>query len=207
MSKKEEKEKDVLKEQCGDDAELYAFLCHTLYVDPTQAISKRDLTTLIDEAEESIEDENQNAALRKHQQALNKAIFEATQKPGEKSRYVKIIQNLAQKTARVIEKIREKAERDGLAERASYLEKEIRNYGFLSKRTEDVIRIASLYYNERLKELVEMERRAASERESSERKETRKTIKKVKENAEKTIDMEGRAASEGVPSSPHHSTS
>jgi hypothetical protein len=198
MSEKEEKEEDLLKERCGDDAELYAFLCHTLYVDPTTAISKRDLATLIDDAEESIKDENYLDALRKCQRAMSKAIFEATQNPGEKGRYIKVIQNLAPKTAKVIEKVKEKAEMEGLAERARYLEKEIRDYGFLSKRIEDVIRIASLYYSDRLEKLGEMEKQAA-ERENSERRETAKTVKKVKEDAERRAEMEGRAATEGLP--------
>jgi hypothetical protein len=171
MTQKEEKKEDLLKEQCGDDAELYAFLCHTLYVDPTQAISKRDLAVLIEEAEESIKDENYKDAFRKHQQAVNKAIFEATQNPGEKSRYIKVLQNLAPKTAKAIEKIKEKAEKEGLAERSQRLEKEIRNYEFLSKRIEDVIKVASLYYNERLEKLGEMDRQAVIKQKEARRKE------------------------------------
>jgi len=188
MTQKEEKKEDLLKEQCGEDAEFYAFLCHVLYVDPTTAISKKDLVTLIDEAEESVKDENYGDALRKYQQAVSKAIFEAAQKPGEKGRCIKVIQDLVPRTVEVIEKVKEKAEKDGLAERAGYLEKEIGNYEFLSKRIEDVIRVASLYYNERLEELRETEERAAK-RESYERKETARTIKKVKEKAMKDAEM------------------
>jgi len=194
MTQKEEKKEDLLKEQCGEDADFYAFLCHTLYVDPTTAISKKDLVTLIDEAEESVKNENYGDALRKYQQAANKAIFEATQKPGEKGRCIKVIQDLVPRTVEVIEKVKEKAEKDGLAERAGYLEKEIGNYEFLSKRIEDVIRVASLYYDERLKELRATEEQAAK-RESHERKETARTIKKVKEKAEKNADV---AAAENV---------
>jgi hypothetical protein len=171
MTQKEEKKEDLLKEQCGDDAELYAFLCHTLYVDPTQAISKRDLAILMEEAEESLKDENYTDALRKHQQAVNKAIFEATQNPGEKGRYIKVIQNLAPKTAKAIEKIKEKAEKEGLAECSQRLEKEIRNYEFLSKRIEDVIKVSSLYYNERLEKLGEMDRQAVIKQKEARRKE------------------------------------
>jgi len=189
MSEKEEKEEDLLKEQCGDDAELYAFLCHTLYVDPTQAISKTDLATLIKEAEESVRDENFGDALRKYQQAVSKAIFEATQEPGKKGEYIGFIHDLVPKTVEVIEKVKEKAEKDGLAERASYLEKEIGNYEYLSKRAEDVIRVASIYYQERLEELGEMEKQAAAKRESYERRETTKTIKRAKEKTTKNHEM------------------
>ena len=199
MSEKEEKEEDLLKEQCGDDAELYAFLCHTLYVDPTTAISKKDLAILIDDAEESATHENYGNAFRNYQRAVNKAIFEATQNPGEKGRYIKLIQDLLPKTVEVIEKLKEKAEKDGLAERAHYLDKEIGNYEFLSSRIEDVIRVSSLYYNDRLEKLGEMKKKAAAERESHERRETARTVKKVKENAERRAEMEGRAATEGLP--------
>jgi hypothetical protein len=163
MPQKEEKEEDLLKQQCGDDTELYAFLCHTVYVDPLAAISKRDLAILIEEAEESIRDKNYGDARRKYQQAVDKAIFEATQNLGEKGGYIKVIQSLAPKAAKVIEKVKEKAEMEGLAEHARHLEKEIRNYEFLSERIEDVIKVASLYYNERLEKLREMERQAAIE--------------------------------------------
>lgn len=176
MTQKEEKEEDLLKQKCGGDTELYAFLCHTLYVDPIAAMSKSDLAVLIEEAEKSVEDENYRDALRKYQSAVNKAVFEATQNPGEKGRYIKAIQNLAPKTAKVIEKVKEKAEKEGLAERARYLEEEIRNYEFLSERIEDVIKVASLYYNERLEKVRETEslretkRQTGIEAEKKERK-------------------------------------
>jgi len=188
MAQKEEKEENLLKEQCGDDAELYAFLCHTLYLDPTQAISKTDLEILIEEADESAKNENYENAFRKYQRAVSKAIFEVTQNPSGKSGYIKVIQNLAPKTAKMIEKVKEKAESEGLAERAQQLEKEITNYEFLSRRLEDVTRIASLYYNERLK-LGEMDRQAAVEQEEYEREETTKRIEKAKEKAKKNAVM------------------
>ena len=177
MTQKEEKEEDLLKEQCGNDTELYAFLCHTLYADPIAAMSKSDLAVLIEEAEKSIEDENYRDALRKYQSAVNKAVFEATQNPGEKGRYIKVIRNLAPKTAKVIEKVKEKAEKEGLAERAHYLEKEIKNYGFLSERIDDVIKVASLYYNERLEKVRETESLRETKRQTgieAEKKERRK---------------------------------
>jgi hypothetical protein len=175
MSKKEEKEEDLLKELCGNDAKLYDFLSRTLYADPIAAISKRDLAILIEEAEKSIKDENYEDALRKYQPVVDKAIFEATQNPGEKGRYIKVIQDLASKTAKVTEKVKEKAEREGLATRARSLEGQIKNYEFLSERIEDVIKIASLFYNERLEELGAKGRREVrrEEREVTEREEQR----------------------------------
>lgn len=177
MTQKEEKKEDLLKEQCGNDTELYAFLCHTLYVDPIAAMSKSDLAILIKEAEKSVEDEKYRDALRKYQSAVNKAVFEATQNPGEKGRYIKVIRNLGPKTAKVIEKVKEKAEKEGLAERAHYLEEEIKNYGFLSERIDDVIKVASLYYNERLEKVRETESLSETTRQAgidAEKKERRK---------------------------------
>jgi hypothetical protein len=177
MPEKEEKEKDLLKELCGNDTKLYAFLCHTLYVDPIAAISKRDLAILIEEAEKSFKDENYGDAFRKYQPVMYKAIFETTQNPGEKDRYIKVIQDLASKTAKVTEKVKEKAEKEGLVARARYLEEEIKNYEFLSERIEDVIKTASLFYNERLEELgakerqeVRREKRIATERDEEREK-------------------------------------
>ena len=173
MSEKEEKEEDLLKELCGNETKLYDLLSRTLYVDPIAAISKRDLAILIEEAEKSIKDENYEDALRKYRPIVDKAIFEATQNPGEKSRYIKVIQDLASKTAKVTEKVKEKAEKEGLAARARSLEERIQNYEFLSERIEDVIKIASLFYNERLEEMGTKERREVrrEEREATEREE------------------------------------
>lgn len=218
MSKKEEKEEDLLKGQCGDDAELYAFLCHTLYLDPIAAISKRDLSILIEEAERSVMDENYGDAMRKYQPAVFQAIFEATQNPGEKDRYVKVIQDLASKTAKVTEKVKEKAEKEGLAARARQLEEEIKNYEFLSQRIEDVIKTASLYYNERLEELganekrelrradriatdrdEQIEKRDEMERQAARRKERKgmgKEERKEAETEEKRIEQEEKAKGE-----------
>ena len=218
MPQKEEKEEDLLKEQCGDDAELYAFLCHTLYLDPIAAIPKRDLAILIEEAERSVTDENYGDAFRKYQRVVFKAIFEATQNPGEKDRYVKVIQDLASKTTKVTEKVKEKAEKEGLTARARQLEEEIKNYEFLSERIEDVIKVASLHYNERLEELgaeergeVRREKRLAAERDEQveerdemegkaarrkERKGMGKEERKEAETEEKRIELEEKAKGE-----------
>jgi hypothetical protein len=202
MSKKEEKEEDLLKELCGNDARLYDLLSRTLYADPIAAISKRDLAILIEEVETSIKDENYEDALRKYQLVMDKAIFEATQNPGEKSRYIKVIQDLASQTAKVTEKVKEKAEKEGIAARAHSLEGRIQNYEFLSERIEDVIKIASLFYNEKLEELgakgrreVRREEREVTEREAqreqhgeTERQAARKEERKEAETEEKRIE-------------------
>ena len=51
--------------------------------------------------------------------AMDKAIFEVTQNPGERSRYRRVIQDLASKTVKVTEKVKEIAEREGPVDYAS----------------------------------------------------------------------------------------
>ena len=131
--KKEEKEKSLLKELCGDDAKLYDFLSVLLYENPLAAISKKDLEILIEEAEKSGNYWN-------HREALDKALFEATQNPGERGRYIKVIQDLARASA-------------------------IENHKFMSERIEDIIDVASKFYNEKLVELGENGRREARRKE------------------------------------------
>jgi hypothetical protein len=168
MSKKEEKDEDLLKELCGSEAKLYDFLSRTLYTDPVAAISKRDLETLIEEAEKSIKDKNYEDATRKYQLVVGKAIFEATQNPGERDRYIKLIQDLASTATQVTEKVKEKVEKEGSAAHARSLEGQTKHYEFLSERIEDVIKIASLFYNERLEVLGAKERREARREERRE---------------------------------------
>jgi hypothetical protein len=193
MSKKEEKEEDLLKELCGNDAKLYDFLSRTLYANPIAAISKGDLAILIEEAEKNIKDENYEDALRKYQLVVDKAIFEATQNPGEKDRYIKVIQDLASKTAKVTERVKEKAEKEGLAARVSSLEGWIKNYEFLSERIEDVIKIASLFYNERLEELGAKQRRETrrEEREAAEREVQREQHGEMERQAARREERKG----------------
>jgi hypothetical protein len=155
-TKKEEKEEYLLKQLCGDDAELYDVLGSYLYENPIGAISKQDLEILIEEAKKSVKDEDYREARQKYMRAMDKAIFEATQNPGERSRYIRVIQDLASKTAKVTEKVKEIVENEGPADYASsarsLFEESIRKCEFLSERIEDVTKIASLFYNEKLEE-------------------------------------------------------
>ena len=149
--KKEEKEKSLLKELCGDDSKLYDFLSKYMYEDPLAAISKKDLDILTEEAEKS----------RDFRPAVDKAIFEAAQNPGERERYIKVIQNLASKTIHATEQEKEKVEKEGLTDRAADLGRRIENQKFMSERPEDIINVASKFYNEKLVELGENVRREA----------------------------------------------
>jgi hypothetical protein len=153
--KKEEKEESLLKELCGDDAKLYDFLSGYLYINPLAAISKKDLNILTEEAEKS----------GSFRSAVDKAIFEAAQNPGERERYIKVIQNLVSKTIHATEQEKEKAEKEGLNDQAASLGRRIENQKFMSERTEDIINVASKFYNEKLVELGENVRRVAREEE------------------------------------------
>jgi len=163
--KKEEKEESLLKELCGDDAKLYDFLSNYLYLNPLAAISKKDLDILTEEAEKS----------GNFGPAVDKAIFEAAQNPGERERYIKVIQNLASKTIHATEQEKEKVEKEGLTDRAASLGRRIENQKFMSERAEDIINVASKFYNEKLVELGENVRREArgEERREAEMEERR----------------------------------
>jgi len=163
--KKEEKEESLLKELCGDDAKLYDFLSNYMYEKPLAAISKKDLDILTEEAEKSGD----------FRPAVDKAIFEATQNPGERERYIKVIQNLASKTIHATKQEKEKVEKEGLTDRAASLGRRIENQKFMSERAEDIINVASKFYNEKLVELGENVRREArgEERKTAEWEERR----------------------------------
>jgi len=161
MQKKEEKEEDLLKELCAGDAKLLAVLGRMLYLDPIAALSSKDLELLLEEAETSIKDRNYEEAIRKYRVVVDKAIFEATQNPAERGRYIKVIQDLASKTIHATEKAKEKAEKNGLTDRAAFLVKNIEHYKFVSKRIDDVVNVAAHFYNEKLAMLGDVERREA----------------------------------------------
>jgi hypothetical protein len=147
--KEEKKEESLLKELCGDDLKLYDCLSGYMYENPLAAISKKDLDILTEEAEKS----------GNFRPAVDKAIFEAAQNPRERERYIRVIQDLASKTIYATEQEKEKVEKEGLTDRGADLGRRIENQKFMSERTEDIINIASKFYNEKLIELGEKVRR------------------------------------------------
>jgi hypothetical protein len=151
--KEQKKEQNLLKDLCGDDGKLYDLLSTSLYMNPLTAISKKDLDIIIEEAEKS---GNFSAA-------VDKAIFEATQNPGERERYTKVIQNLLPKTIHVMEQEKKKAEKEGNTNHAAYLGSKIEKQKFINERAEEVINVASEYYNEMLVGLGEDVKRKARE--------------------------------------------
>jgi hypothetical protein len=147
----EEKEESLLQELCGDDTTLYDFTCNNLYENPLTAISPKDLASLIDEAEKS----------GNFTPAIDKAIFEGSQNLEEREKYIKVIQDLASKSIQSTEQEKEKAEKAGLTDRVAFLEKRIGNQKLMSERAEDIINVATKFYNEKLVELGEESRREA----------------------------------------------
>ena len=184
--KEEEKEEDLLKELCGDDVKLYDFLSNYLFLDPLAAISKKSLDILTEEGAK-------NGDFRP---AVDKAIFEGAQNPGEKGKYIKIIQNLAVKTIRATEQEKEKVEKEGLTDRAAFLGKRIESQKFMSERTEDIISIASKFYKERLVQLGESvrreERKEGREKAEAEEWRTAEKEKAGREARKKEIKAMGR---------------
>ena len=191
MQKKEEKEEDLLKELCAGDAKLLAVLERMLPLDPIAAISPKDLELLLEEAETSIKDGNYEEATWKYRVAVDKAIFEATQNPEERGRYIKVIQDLASKTIHATEKAKEKAEKKGLTDHAASLEKNIEHYKFVSKRIDDVVNVAARFYNEKLAVLGDVERREAR-REKIRAMETEATIEAKGEEEKREARREAR---------------
>jgi len=194
MGEKEKEEKDWLRELCGDDAKLYDFLAGKLYRNPLAALSKEGLDILVGEAErESINDENYQKAMSKYKLVVDKAIFEASQNQEERSRYIKLIQEVVVKTSLAAEKAKEKAEKEGLTDHAASLGRRIESDRFLSERIEDVLKVASLYYNERL-ELQRTEEgkrtRGVARREKQQREEREETPEERKDKKRSKARME-----------------
>jgi hypothetical protein len=153
MPKKNEKKQEVslLKELCRDDVKLYEFLGSYLYLNPLTAVSEKSLDILTEEAEISCD----------YRPAVDKAIFECALKPGERENYIRLVQNLASKAIQARMQEKERAEKEGYLDQAASLGRRIENQKFMKERAEDIIDVASKYYNERLMELGETSRREA----------------------------------------------
>ena len=157
----EEEKEDMLKELCAGDAKLLPALGRMLYLDPIAAISPKSLDLLREEAETSIKDGNYEDAIRKYRVAVDKALLEATQTPEERGKYIKVIQDLAAKTIHATKKAKETADKKGLTTHAASLETRIEHYKFVNQRTEDIVNVATHFYNEKLAILGDAERREA----------------------------------------------
>ena len=193
MGEKEKKEESWLQQLCGDDAKLYDVLSSSLPFDPIAALPKEDLGILIEAAEKSVKDENYEEAVRKYRSVVDKAIFEATQHLEEKDRYIKLIQDLLSKSAQATEKVKEKVEKEGRADRVASLERRTENCKFVSERIEDVLEVARQFYDERLRILGEKERgEGRPEEKSGERRKEDTEREKREEKRDKKGEKERR---------------
>jgi hypothetical protein len=134
------KEESLLRQVCGSDDKIYNCLTNYLYEDPSTAISEKEIDILIEEADKN----------GKFAPALDKAIFQASQNPGERERYIKIIQSLASKSSDATAQEKERAEKEGLTDRVALLEKRIENQQLLNDKTADLLNVAAKFYDERL---------------------------------------------------------
>ena len=183
VKKEGKQEESLLKELCGEDTKLHDVLSNYLYINPLTAISSKDLATLIVEAEKSGD----------YKQAVDKAIFEAAQNPDASERYITLIQNLVQKSIPAMEQKKEEAEKAGLTDQAVLLGRRVENRRFVNERAEDIICIASKYYNERLIESEENVKREARKEavKEAERKELGKARLEKEEREARKVERKG----------------
>lgn len=193
MARLPEKQKQapttLLRELCGADSKLYECLSTRLYLNPTAAISQKDLDVLITEAEASGD----------YRLAFDKAVFEGSQCSAEPDRYVDKIQSLASKMMRAADQERQEAEQEGLADLAASRAERVEELRLVRDRTDDLLIVASKFYRERLLELgqdesreerhedgrhAELEARKVEKRERADR-ETRRRARKGMGRAER----------------------
>jgi len=170
--KQEESTGNLLKELCGADAELHAFLSRSLYESPLAAVSKQDLELLIAEAEKSGE----------YGPALDKVVFENSQNLGEQDRYAGILQDLATKAIAATESEIDGMDKTAPSVRIDALSKRIEAWRFMIERAEDILDVAAKFYAERLleweqgkgkKEREQQRRRAENEEQGIKKREKR----------------------------------
>ena len=130
--------------------------------------------------------------MEKYGLALDKAIFEATQHQEEKDRYIKAIQDLVSKSAPATQKVKQKAEREGLVSYTAGLERRIERYGFVGERIKDVLEVASHFYNETLEIHGEKERGEARRSARREERSEQEREEKGEEKRDKKRDKERR---------------
>jgi hypothetical protein len=170
MRKKDEETMEgpatLLQELCGGDAELYECLSVHVYETPLRAMSPKDLDALTAEAEDS-------GGLRR---ALDKAVYESSQHPEEREKYIQAIQDLASNIMSALEQEQAAAEKKGLTSLAQSLGRESERQKILHNRTSDVLDVASKFYAEK-----------KLEREEDERREARRKARKRAEREDRNI--------------------
>ena len=110
VEKTAEGEENILEKVCGGDEELYSFARGNLCVNPLATVSKQPLDEVMKEAAENGD----------YRPALDKALFEASQKPEQKQHYEAIVKDIAEKTITATEQDIAKAKQQGLTDRANF---------------------------------------------------------------------------------------
>jgi hypothetical protein len=192
LGENEQKEESWLQQLCRGDVKLYDVLSNSLYLDPIAGMPKEDLGKLIEAAEKSVNDEDYEEAIRLYKSVADKAIFEATQHHEEKDRYTKIIQDVVSKRAQAAEKLKEKVEKEGRADRVAAIEKRIEDCKFVSERIEDLLEVAGHFYDERLRMLGERERGEGRREEKSRRRRKERAEAEKGEKSDKKGEKERR---------------
>jgi hypothetical protein len=182
------KEPTLLHTLCGDEPELLNFASSHLCVNPMTAISTKSLEVLMDEAAKNGD----------YRPALDKAIFEAAQHPEQTASYMTIVQDIAAKTLTATEKEKALIEKQGLTDRAAFLQKRIESQKLMQNRTADVLNVATRYYQERLLELGEDAKRAGriAERKETEGEELRAEQEKQTQREARKREMKGMGRAE-----------
>jgi len=160
--------KSLLQELCGADEALYALLSSYLYYSPLAAIPKKDLDSLLVEAERTGD----------YRQAIDKAIFEATQKSGQREQSIEAMRRIVSQAIHAAEQAREKLEKDGVSEHAASMGRKIEEYRFMIERAADILTVASGFYEERL---IESEENIREEARDDERRKTERNEEVVRE--------------------------
>ena len=184
----EVKETTLLHTLCGDEPELFNFASSYLCVNPVTAISAKSLETLMEEAENNGD----------YRPALDKAIFEAAQHPEQTASYMTVVQDIAAKTIAATEKEKAEVEKQGLTDRAVFLQKRIEAQKLIQNRAGDILNIATRYYQERLLELGEDAKRAEriAERKEAEGDELRAEQEKQVQREARKREMKGMGRAE-----------
>lgn len=176
-SEREEKkpEQTLLQELCGADESLYTLLRSYLYHKPLAAISKKDLDSLVAEAERTGD----------YRQAIDKAVFQGAQTHEQEGKPVEVVRRIATQAMHAAEQSRDRQEKEGLSERAASMQRKVDEYRLMAERAAEVLAIASQYYGERLIESDEDARREARD-DKRRRTEREERVTREREAQERT---------------------
>jgi len=188
VATEEMKETNLLQTLCAGEPELYNLTSTYLCVNPMTAISKKSLDELMEEGSKNGD----------YRPALDKAFFEVAQHPDDTAKLLNIVRDIAVKTIEVTEKEISIIEQQGLADRAVFLQKRIDAQKLIQNRAEDIMELASRYYQERLLELGEDAKREEriAERKEAEGKELRAEQAKQAEHEARKREMKGMGRAE-----------